>query len=578
MSLSEFRRFARPGAIDLASESIAAVHGEVLPRLDVPALCDALRRLPPGELEEALQTKLLPLVVLPGVELFAACGRPALRLAEDRGLKVIAYADAAAFIAAVRAVHGRRLAAGAAHGLRRQMPEFSAGLRLTAAQSAVAVLLAALAVAGLLVLPLSWSWAIGSLISGLMFGSVVALRLLCLMPLPGARRRRAPPPELDDADLPVYTVLVPLFGETSVLRQLLAALEALDYPRRLLDIKLILEESDIAMQRAVAEIVLPAHYEVLVVPAGRPQTKPRALNYGLQFSRGELLTIYDAEDIPDPHQLRAAAERFAVAAPELACLQAQLTFYNPHENWITRQFTAEYALLFMLLLPALAAHRLPLPLGGTSNHFRVSCLREAGGWDAHNVTEDADLGLRLARFGYDTGTFDSVTHEEANTRLLNWMKQRGRWLKGFLATWLVHMRSPRRLWRELGPAGFWVAQAATFGVFASALLHPLCLAGTVLIYLFLPPLPSTAGFAMVGLAGLNLFILVAGYGITLRLAAKAMRMRGLQQRWLTLLGMPVYWMMISAAAWYALWQFVTRPHFWNKTEHGLSKVKAPGAK
>jgi cellulose synthase/poly-beta-1,6-N-acetylglucosamine synthase-like glycosyltransferase len=192
------------------------------------------------------------------------------------------------------------------------------------------------------------------------------------------------------------------------------------------------------------------------------------------------------------------------------------------------------------------------------------------------VTEDADLGLRLARFGYRTGTLDSFTHEEANTRLLNWMRQRGRWLKGFLMTWLVHMRAPGRLWAELGPAGFWTAQAVTLGVFASALLHPLCLVGTVMIYLMVPGLPPSAGLALVSLAGLNLFVLVAGYGISLFLAARAMRLRGMQRRWVTLLSMPMYWLMISAAAWYALWQFVTCPHYWNKTEHGLSRVKAPG--
>ena len=240
----------------------------------------------------------------------------------------------------------------------------------------------------------------------------------------------------------------------------------------------------------MARLPLPPQFEIIVVPAGRPQTKPRALNYALPFCRGELLTIYDAEDIPEPDQLRKAARRFAAAAPELACLQAQLTFFNPNENWLTRQFTAEYAMLFGRLLPVLADHRLPLPLGGTSNHFRTAVLRAVGGWDPFNVTEDADLGLRLARHGYDTGTLDSLTYEEANTRLPNWMRQRARWLKGFLATWLVHMRDPARLMREVGPAGFWVAQAVTIGVFASALLHPLCLVATLVL---LSPSSRAAG-------------------------------------------------------------------------------------
>jgi glycosyltransferase XagB len=181
---------------------------------------------------------------------------------------------------------------------------------------------------------------------------------------------------------------------------------------------------------------------VIVVPCGLPQTKPRALNYALCFARGSLLTIYDAEDIPDPRQLRRAAAAFAVLPQDTACLQAELVFDNANENWLTRQFTIEYAMLFGMILPALAAHRLPLPLGGTSNHFRIDALRRAGAWDAYNVTEDADLGIRLARLGFDTDTITSCTYEEANVSLRNWMRQRTRWMKGFLATWLVHMREP----------------------------------------------------------------------------------------------------------------------------------------
>lgn len=247
-----------------------------------------------------------------------------------------------------------------------------------------------------------------------------------------------------------------------MLRQLLRALVCLDYPAEKLDIKLILEETDILMQRAVAGLTLPPHFDVIVVPAGTPTTKPRALNYALQFAHGTLLTIFDAEDVPEPRQLRLAADAFAVQAPDVACLQARLAFYNPNENWLTRQFTIEYAILFDLILPALAARRLPLPLGGTSNHFRTGALRQAGAWDAYNVTEDADLGIRLARLGCDRD--HRVAHlEEANTRLPNWMRQRARSMKGFLITWLVHMREPLRLLQEVGPAAFCAIQAVTLG-------------------------------------------------------------------------------------------------------------------
>ncbi len=510
-------------------------------------------------------------VSLPGLTLHAACGPAALAEGGRLGLRIVGVADAHDLIAAARGVNGRSLLAAATFGLARKMPDFSARRRLTPAQAAGFTGLAVLAAAAAVMLPLELFWLLVSLAGGLFFLSVVSLRLLCL--LPPLRQREPPPPPLGDAELPCYSVLVPLFRETSVLQQLMRALTALHYPAEKLDIKLILEEDDITMQQALAALPLPPQFELIVVPSGKPQTKPRALNYALPFCRGALLTIYDAEDIPEPRQLRKAAERFAAAAPELACLQAKLTFFNPNENWLTRQFTAEYAMLFGVLLPVLADHRLPLPLGGTSNHFRTNVLRTVGAWDPFNVTEDADLGLRLARHGYETGTLDSLTYEEANTRPVNWMRQRSRWLKGFLATWLVHMRDPARLMRELGPSGFWVAQAVTIGVFVSALLHPICLAATLWLAAAQPLLPSRAGTAVVALAGVNLFVFVAGYGLSILLTRAGLRRLGFRGWAGTLAAMPLYWMLMSAAAWLALWQFVVAPFHWNKTEHGLSRMQ-----
>lgn len=559
------------GESPATSLSIAAGEGEVLPRLSREALCDLLRRLPAEDLEDALRHKILRAVSLPGVQFHAACGRHALAEARARGLGIVGYAEASDLIAAARATHGRALLDEATYGLKRRWPGFSASRRLTPAQGlAVLLALAAIGVAVAL-LPVPVFLMLMSGITGCFFLGVVTLRVLCLMP--PVKREVRTAARLTPDQLPVYSVLVPLFREVSVLTQLLAALRKLRYPAEKLDIKLILEEDDILMQRAVAELVLEPQFEVVVVPAGRPQTKPRALNYALQFCRGELLTIFDAEDIPEPDQLEKAARRFADAPPELACLQAQLTFYNPNEGWLARQFTAEYATLFGVILPVLANHGLPLPLGGTSNHFRTAVLRQVGAWDPFNVTEDADLGLRLARLGYDTGVIDSLTYEEANTRLGNWMRQRARWLKGFLMTWLVHMREPRLFLREVGPAGFWAAQALTIGVFASVLLHPLCMAGTVALYLIYPLVPEGGGLVFVLLAGTNLFVLFAGYALGIWLTRRALVRRGIFGWRGTLATMPVYWMLMSAAAWMALWQFLTRPFHWNKTEHGLSSLQ-----
>lgn len=552
-------------------EIIAGDTLDVLPRLPLPSIVDALRRLPPEELALSLRSKLVPIVSLPGLKLFVACGRPALAVARADGLKVVAFAEASEFIAAARIAHGPALLDEATSGLKRRMPDLSASRRLTRWQAIASLLLLVLtAMAGLL-LPGSAVWLAASSIAGLFFLSVIALRLLCL--LPPVRPRAKDPPRLSDAELPVYSVLVPLFRETSVLNQLLKALTTIDYPPEKLDIKLILEESDILMQRAVAGLALPDHFDVIVVPCGKPQTKPRAMNYALQFARGTLLTIYDAEDLPQPSQLRIAAEAFAEQPQETACLQAQLVFYNSAENWLTRQFTIEYATLFGVILPVLAAHRLPLPLGGTSNHFRCSILRQVGAWDPYNVTEDADLGMRLARLGYTTGTIESRTYEEANVRLLNWLRQRARWLKGFLATWLVHMRKPAMVLGELGPAAFWTMQAITFGVFTSALLHPACLIATLLLAVLDPPDSSHLHLGLIALAGLNLLIFVSGYAVTMIIGHRAIRLLGIRGWLMPVLTMPAYWLLMSAAAWLALWQFIVAPFHWNKTEHGLSSLQ-----
>ncbi|MGC2222991.1 MAG: glycosyltransferase family 2 protein, partial [Methylocella sp.] len=257
---------------------------------------------------------------------------------------------------------------------------------------------------------------------------------------------------VEDRRLPVYSVVAALHREARVVPQLAAALDAIDYPRGKLDIKLVIEHDDRATLLAIEALHLPATYEIVVAPAGWPRTKPRALNIALPLVRGELLVIFDAEDAPAPGQLREAAERFLRAPRKLACLQARLAIDNIEDSWLTRLFAIEYAVLFDVLNPGLVGLGLPLPLGGSSNHFRTEILREMCGWDAWNVTEDADLGLRLARFGYDTGILPSSTLEEAPARIDAWLRQRRRWSKGWMQTFITLTRDPRRLVAELGAA------------------------------------------------------------------------------------------------------------------------------
>lgn len=568
MSRDHHQGFGEAPAIPLIIDGIG---GKVLPRLDRPALCELLRRLPPDELESALRSKVLCAVKLPGAELYVACGARAVSHARAHGRRLIAYAEDRDFLAAVRRIHGPFLIDRATFGLMRRMRAHSASHPLTVAQTMVLVLLGGLAWFLASQLPAELTLATLSAIGGLFFLSVAALRMLCFLPF-APRSAGLERLQLPATSLPVYSVLVPLFRETRVLPQLISALASLRYPAGRLDIKLILEESDWQMRREVSRMALDDRFEVIVVPAGSPQTKPRALNYALPFCRGDLLTIYDAEDIPEADQLLKAALKFARLPRDVACLQAQLTFYNPDENWLGRQFAAEYAVLFGMLLPALENHRLPMPLGGTSNHFRIGILRAVGGWDPFNVTEDADLGLRLARFGYKTAMLDSLTFEEANTQPGNWLAQRSRWLKGFLLTWLVNMRAPLSSVRQLGPGGFWIMQSLTLGVFASALLYP---AGILLILTFCASgglLRQDISLALSCLLGVNVVAFVVGHASAVALMSRGARRHGIACSWITLATVPLYWCLMSVAAWLALWQLLTRPFHWNKTEHGLSKT------
>ncbi len=470
-----------------------------------------------------------------------------------------------------------QLVTAAADGLRVQRPLASAALGLTHRQGvALGVIPALLLGAALVVRDDAWT-ALFALLT-LPFVISAALRLLALGHAIVRPRMPDLPPQLADVELPVYTLLIPLFRETAVLRPLIRALRSLDYPAEKLDIKLILEAIDRDTIAAVTALGLRAPFDVIIVPDRLPHTKPKALNYALHFARGSLVAVFDAEDIPDADQLRQAVARFRSAAPGLGCVQGRLTIDNGPASWLAQQFTLDYLTLFDALLPALQAMRLPLPLGGTSNHFPIDVLRRAGGWDAYNVTEDADLGVRLARQGWRVEMLTSRTYEEAPARLRSWLPQRTRWMKGYLQTWFVHMRKPRRLWRELGWRGAIGFHTVIGGVVLAALMQPVFLAGLVAGAMTggLWVLPdSRLGQAFHVLAVANLVI---GYGaaflLTVVATLKARRFELLMHLPLV----PLYWCLISLAAWRALWQLRASPFHWEKTEHGLSRRRTARSK
>lgn len=400
------------------------------------------------------------------------------------------------------------------------------------------------------------------------FAAAVAQRLVVVAAAASVAAPRSFP-RMPDRDLPLYTIVVPLFREARVLAQLVRALDALDYPAAKLDIKLILERCDAQTIAAVTRMNLQLPYDVIVLPDGHPRVKPRALNAALEAAAGAFLVVYDAEDRPDPGQLRAAVARFAQAPSELVCLQARLTVDHADEAWITRMFALDYGALFHAVKPGLSALGLPVPLGGTSNHFRTTALRRVCGWDAWNVTEDIDLGYRLARFGLRVGSLDSDTFEEAPLTLARWMPQRSRWLKGWMVTAIVHGRQPRRLFRELG----WRSGLSVVVSLAGTILS--CLAGPPLLVvaageawshtLFRPETPLW--WLSVAAAG----VLLAGGALSaLWPAMMALRRMGRLDLAPWLLTLPLYLLLVSAAAWRALYELWRDPQGWNKTEHGLA--------
>ncbi len=422
-------------------------------------------------------------------------------------------------------------------------------------------------VVGSLAIGISLSPVFGVMVAYLLaalFLTSSALRLWTLVNPASASRA---PPELIVKEWPVYTILIPIFDEAEVVGQMVEGLSALSYPLDKLDIKFLVEEIDIKTQDALLALSLPAHCEVLVVPKGEPQTKPRALNYGLFWARGEFLTIYDGEDIPRPQQLKESVRLFRTRTDKTVCLQARLSFFNANENWLTRQFALEYAVHFGALLPTIARAQLPLLLGGTSNHFRVASLRKAGAWDPYNVTEDADLGLRFARLGFHAEMFASDTLEEAVTSLPSWMKQRSRWLKGLMITWLVHMRQPFKTGKSIGCMALWVTTALSLGAWLNAFLHP------ILLSWCLWSISGTQTFLQALISSVGIVCLLIDYFVYAILGQLWLK-RTYGAWWAgTLLTFPLYWLLSHFAAWLALYDLVRSPFHWRKTRHGVSKLQ-----
>jgi cellulose synthase/poly-beta-1,6-N-acetylglucosamine synthase-like glycosyltransferase len=449
----------------------------------------------------------------------------------------------------------------ACSGLADSRPELSARTGLTLGQLAAGYSLLGAFVVFAVLQPAALA-TVGTLVLGFIFGLIIILRVAATIAVIFARPSPAPPRTPDD-ELWTLSLLVPLYKESAeVVAALIDELGKLDYPHDKLEAKLLIEADDQPTIDAVQSVARPSWCEIVPVPPGAPRTKPKALNYGLAFTRGEIIAVFDAEDRPSPAQPRAAVAAFRSGGDKLAVIQAPLLIHNAKDGWLARQFELEYAIHFRVWLPLLARLHLPLALGGTSNYFRRDRLEQAGGWDAWNVTEDADLGLRLARFGGRTGVIGEPTWEEAPARYRHWVAQRTRWMKGHLQTWLVVMRNPLKSANGMGWLSFGSVQLTLGGSLLASTMHlPLIL--WMLLALVSP---------LISLEGWHAALFGVGYGSVIAAALAAQRNR---IPLYALLSLPLYWPLLSVAMLRALWEMKTRPHFWAKTPHGERSRRPP---
>jgi cellulose synthase/poly-beta-1,6-N-acetylglucosamine synthase-like glycosyltransferase len=401
------------------------------------------------------------------------------------------------------------------------------------------------------------------------FFSCVALRLVAA--LMSQKIKVDPIGVVDQSTLPKYAVLVALYQETEVAAQLVGSLQQINWPQTKLQVLLICEEDDLATQAALDAAGLPANFRIVPVPNYGPRTKPKALMYALPLVEADYVVLYDAEDRPHPDQLIEAYQKFQIDGSKTGCVQAPLEVTNGTHSILTALFAFEYGALFRGLLPFLSRFNLFIPLGGTSNHFRLRTLRDVGGWDPYNVTEDADLGLRLHRYGYQTKTINRPTFEDAPEQFRIWLKQRTRWFKGHIQTWMISLRNPRALINEIGWPSFLISQIMLGGIVVSALAHPILMVSVAFmatLYFLGAPFFSLAS----PLAILDFINLVLGYFAFMILGYVSTLRDEKSGVWRRIIAVPPYWALLSIAAWRAMYQILYAPHEWEKTPHKPARI------
>ena len=554
-ALSEMHQMQRVGLADFEPDY------DISRRLPEP-LARRLQAIPVAESDDTLLIAVArPLSADDATDVEEAVGQPIRQLLANR-------ADLDQLI---QRVHSSFYADVSTQYLMENYPEQSAHVVFSPVQKAVFIMAAVIIVICAVIWPVGTAIGLVGVASAVYFVVSVYKFRLTLRALGTHLETDVTDEEIffnDTATTEIYTILVPLYKEAGIVPRLVRDINALDYPRTRLDVKLLCEEDDLETIDKIRELALPPHFHLVVVPDSQPKTKPKACNYGLQLSTGAFCVIFDAEDRPDPDQLKKALIAFDAVPDNVVCMQGKLNHFNQDQNMLTSWFANEYSMHFELILPAMGASESPIPLGGTSNHFKTQTLRELGAWDPFNVTEDADLGMRLHREGYRTAMIDSTTLEEANSNVGNWIRQRSRWNKGYFQTWLVHMRHPLQLLRQTGFKGF-VSFNLTMGSAFVLLMNPIFWALTTIYVLtqwgFIESIfPSLVFYA----ASLMLFV---GNFIFIYLNVAGSLQRGEFGLTRTAMLSPLYWGLMSYAAWKGFIQLFTNPFYWEKTEHGLDE-------
>lgn len=372
----------------------------------------------------------------------------------------------------------------------------------------------------------------------------------------------SPNASISDADLPEYTIILPVYKEGKVLEKLFKSIRKLKYPKSKLDVIVAVEQFDRKTMSFLKNQNKDGLFRVVCVPDGAPKTKPKACSYALKFAKGEYVTIYDAEDRPESNQLLKAVKVFRESHKSVACLQAKLKCINFKESMISFLFSVEYMVWFGFFLKGLERLGAPIPLGGSSNHFRLDALKRVGGWDPYNVTEDADLGYRLYKCGYKVRMLDSLTREEAPEKLLSWTKQRSRWIKGHMQTYLVHIRDSYLFTKEGNAIG-------NISFHAFIIFPIICYFLQVIAIFIILTNREIISPSLIIFSGFNLVLWIIASITFAVLAVQENEIKG--RTLLKTVFFPFYYLLHSISAIIALYELIFKTYHWSKTEHNFDQ-------